>query len=214
MPLIRENSMDGVGSRVLELYGRPIADESTARELHQISERHYGHAGKRFIEYLAEAILSEEDKLEELYREMKKRLREAYGRQHAGEPGLHFDNIAVLSMGDFLSSMSVFTVDWIGANTDHFRPALYRGVTRYGALASGYVNIIQSVFRKALEGAGFSYAKSVRGFISRGWFDSFTDADGKRRSQYQCKIDGVNMRVFRCRLDVEPDDDSDDDFLN
>ena len=76
------------------------------------------------------------------------------------------------------------------------------------------MNIIQSVFRKALEEAGFSYAKSVRGFISRGWFDSFTDADGKRRSQYQCKIDGVNMRVFRCRLDVEPDDDSDDDFLN
>ena len=159
MPLIRENSMDGVGSRVLELYGRPIADESTARELHQISERHYGHAGKRFIEYLAEAILSEEDKLEELYREMQKRLREAYGRQHAGEPGVHFDNIAVLCLGDCLSSMSVFglnnaeawvqavnlgvellennaqlqpedsiqrawdfTVDWIGANTDHFGP--------------------------------------------------------------------------------------------
>ena len=251
MPLIRENSMDGVGSRVLELYGRPIADEGTARELHQISERHYGHAGKRFIEYLVEEVLSEEDKLEELYREMQKRLREAYGGQHVGEPGVHFDNISVLCLGDCLSSMSVFglneaeawaqavnlgvellennaqlqpedsiqrawdfTVDWIGANTDHFRPALYRGVTRYGAIASGYVNIIQSVFRRALEEAGFSYAKSVRGFVSRGWFDSFTDADGKRRSQYQCKIDGVNMRVFRCRLDVKSDDDSDDDFLN
>lgn len=54
MPLIRENSMDGVGSRVLELYGRPIADETTARELHQVSERNYGHAGKRYIEYLTE----------------------------------------------------------------------------------------------------------------------------------------------------------------
>ena len=100
--------MDGVGSRVLELYGRPIADEAAARELHQISERHYGHAGKRYIEYLTEEILSEEDKLEELYREMQKRLREAYGGQHVGEPGVHFDNISVLCLGDCLSSMSVF----------------------------------------------------------------------------------------------------------
>lgn len=251
MPLIRENSMDGVGSRVLELYGRPIANEAAARELHQISERHYGHAGKWYIEYLTAEILSEEGKLEELYRKMQKRLREAYDRQHAGEAGVHFDNITVLCLGDCLSSMSVFgfndedawaqaanlgvellennmqlqpedsiqrawdfTVDWIGANTDHFRPALYRGVTRYGSIASGYVNIIQSVFRKVLEEAGFSYAKSVRGFVSRGWFDSHTDADGKKRSQYQCKIDGVNMRVFRCRLNVGPDDDCEDDFLN
>lgn len=49
MPLIRENSMDGVGSRVLELYGRPIADETTARELHQVSERNYGQLQERGI---------------------------------------------------------------------------------------------------------------------------------------------------------------------
>ena len=251
MPLIRENSMDGVGSRVLELYGRPIADEAAARELHQISERHYGHAGKRYIEYLVEEILSEEDKLEELYREMQKRLREAYGGQHVGEPGVHFDNISVLCLGDCLSSMSVFglneaeawaqavkmgvellennaqllpedsiqrawdfTVDWIGANRNHFCVSIYGGVMCYGSIAPGHVNIIQSVYRKALEEAGFSYAKSVRGFVSRGWFDSFMDADGKRRSQYQCKIDGVNMRVFRCKLKVGLDDDCEEDFLN
>ena len=40
-----------------------------------------------------------------------------------------------------------------------------------------------------------------------------TDADGKNRSQYQCKINGVNMRVFRCRLKVVADDSSEDDFL-
>ena len=251
MPLIRESSMDGVGSRVLELYGRPIANEAAARELHQISERHYGHAGKRYIEYLVEEILSEEDKLEELYREMQKRLREAYGGQHVGEPGVHFDNISVLCLGDCLSSIAVFslpekdawiqavnlgmellennaqllpedsiqrawdfTVDWIGANRSHFTSPIYGSVMRYGSIAPGHVNIIQSVYRKALEEAGFSYAKSVRGFVSRGWFDSFMDADGKRRSQYQCKIDGVNMRVFRCKLKVGPDDGCEEDFLN
>ena len=85
---------------------------------------------------------------------------------------------------------------------------------RYGSIALRHVNIIQSVYRRALEEAGFSYAKSIRGFVSRGWFDSFIDADGKRRSQYQCKIDGINMRVFRCKLKVDPDDGCEDAFLN
>ena len=75
------------------------------------------------------------------------------------------------------------------------------------------MNLIPSTFRKALEDAGFNYAKSVRGFVSRGWFDSFIDTEGKKRSQYQCKIDGVNMRVFRCKMKVGPDDSSEDDFL-
>ena len=250
MPLIRENSMDGVGSRVLELYGRPITEESTARELHQVSERNYGHAGKRYIEYLTVEILSEEDKLENLYRKMQSRLREEHQKNRSDEPGVHFDNIAVLCLGDYLSSVSVFalseeeawaqavrlgtellennaqlqpedsiqrawdfTVDWIGSNREHFRGHMNANVTRYGSFSAEHVNIIQSVYRKALEDAGFSYAKSVKGFVSRGWFDSFIDADGKNRSQYQCKINGVNMRVFRCRLKVGADDSSEDDFL-
>ena len=251
MPLIRESCMDGVGSRVLELYGRPIADEAKARELHQVSERHYGHAGRRYILYLAEEVLSEDGKLESLYRDMQERLRTEYGKEHEGEPGVHFDNITVLCLGDYLSSLSVFaltseeawaqaaklgvellennaqlqpedsiqrawdfTVDWIGSNRDHFRSAVYgRGVTRYGSIADEYVNLIPSTFRKALEDTGFNYAKSVRGFVGRGWFDSFIDTEGKNRSQYQCKIDGVNMRVFRCKLKVGLDDSSEDDFL-
>ena len=105
-------------------------------------------------------------------------------------------------------------LDWIGSNKDHFRSTIYRGIPRYGSISTGYVNLIQSVYRKALEDAGFSYAKSIKGFASRGLFDSFTDADGKKRSQYQCKIDGVNMRAFRCRLEVAADDACNEDFLN
>ena len=124
------------------------------------------------------------------------------------------ENNAQLLPEDSIQRAWDFTVDWIGANRNHFCVSIYGGVMRYGSIAPGHVNIIQSVYRKALEEAGFSYAKSVRGFVSRGWFDSFMDADGKRRSQYQCKIDGVNMRVFRCKLKVGPDDGCEEDFLN
>ena len=181
---------------------------------------------------------------------MQNSLREEYQKNHADELGIHFDNIAVLCLGDYLSGVSVFdlpeeeawvqavrlgtellennaqlqpedsiqrawdfTVDWIGSNREHFRSYINSGLTRYGSFAAEHVNIIQSVYRKALEDAGFSYAKSVKGFVSRGWFDSFIDADGKNRSQYQCKINGVNMRVFRCKLKVGADDSSEDDFL-
>ena len=181
---------------------------------------------------------------------MQIRLCEEYQKNHEEEPGVHFDNIAVLCLGDYLASLSVFsltedsaweqaiklgmellnnnaqlqpedsiqrawdfTVDWIGSNREHFRSYINSGLTRYGSFAAEHVNIIQSVYRKALEDAGFSYAKSVKGFVSRGWFDSFIDADGKNRSQYQCKINGVNMRVFHCRLKVGADDSSEDDFL-
>ena len=124
------------------------------------------------------------------------------------------ENNAQLQPEDSIQRAWDFTVDWIGANRDHFRSAVYlHGMVRYGSLAAEHVNIIPSIFRKALEDAGFSYAKSVKGFVSRGWFDSFIDTDGKNRSQYQCKIDGVNMRVFRCKLKVGADDSSEDDFL-
>ena len=124
------------------------------------------------------------------------------------------ENNAQLQPEDSIQRAWDFTVDWIGSNRDHFRSAVYgRGVTRYGSITDEYVNLIPSTFRKALEDAGFNYAKAVRGFVSRGWFDSFIDTEGKKRSQYQCKIDGVNMRAFRCKLKVGPDDSSEDDFL-
>lgn len=41
-PLSAENAMDGVDSRVLELYGPPTADAEQGRIIHQISESNYG----------------------------------------------------------------------------------------------------------------------------------------------------------------------------
>ena len=48
-PLAPENAMDGVNSRVLELYGPPVASPDIGRKVHQISECNYGFAGRRYI---------------------------------------------------------------------------------------------------------------------------------------------------------------------
>lgn len=60
-PLATENSMDGVQSRVLELYGPPIEDETMGRTVHQVSEQNYGFAGRRYIEYLRTLLRKSED---------------------------------------------------------------------------------------------------------------------------------------------------------
>lgn len=245
MPLIKENSFDGVGSRVLELCGRPIETEEEARHIHQVSENHYGHAAKPYIDYLVDQILPEEGKLYDLYLQMREELEKQYKLQVKCEPGIHLDNIAVICLGDYLSSVSVFdmeeseflrqayelgqvllknnselqledsiqrawnfVVDWVASNRSRFSCLASR---RFGTVTMNKVHIIPSVLRTVLEEAGFSYTKCVRGFVSRGWFDSHVDAEGKRRNQFQCKIDGTNVRVFRCNMDIEEETDS---FLN
>lgn len=232
MPLIRENSFDGVSSRVLELCGRPIESEETAQEIHQVSETHYGHAAKPFINYL----INLDGNLRDLYSSIRDGLKERYVIQAHADPGVHLDNIAVICLGDYLSGVSVFDmdqaeslrqtydlgvellknnaelqpedsiqrawnflVDWITANRDYFDDHMSQ---RFGAISGDKVLILPSKLREALEQAGFSYTKCIRGFVSRGWFDSHTDTDGKKRNQFQRRINGINARVFQCNLKV------------
>jgi hypothetical protein len=75
------------------------------------------------------------------------------------------------------------------------------------------VYIICNVFRQALEDAGFSYTKSIKGFRDRGYIRTIVDADGNERSQHQKKIQGVNVRAILAKISVQQTDDPEDDFL-
>lgn len=48
-PLSNSRSQDGVRSRVLELYGKPINDEKIASNMYSFTQNHYGTTGKVFI---------------------------------------------------------------------------------------------------------------------------------------------------------------------
>ena len=73
-PLASENSMDGVNSRVLELYGQPISDAGYGREVHRISESNYGFAGRTFIQYLIDYVVSDKKKMHEDFEGMRNTL--------------------------------------------------------------------------------------------------------------------------------------------
>ena len=110
-PLSNENSMDGVSSRVLELYGQPIHDASYGREVHRISESNYGFAGKAFIQYLIDNVATDKKKMHEDFEEMRNTLMQKFTELNKGDIGVHLDTISVLSLADWYSSVSVFDYD-------------------------------------------------------------------------------------------------------
>lgn len=120
-PLSAENAMDGVDSRVLELYGPPTADAEQGRFIHQISESNYGFAGKRYIEYLIGNILTNKETLRQNYETIREKLQTGF----EGDPGAHLDNIAVLALADCYASVSL----WGIAIEDAFAEAVSLGDT-------------------------------------------------------------------------------------
>lgn len=103
--------MDGVNSRVLELYGQPVSNPEYGREVHRISESNYGFAGRRFIQYLVNAVIADKKKMHEDFETMRDTLVQKFSNLKKGDIGVHLDTIAVLSLADWYSSISVFNVD-------------------------------------------------------------------------------------------------------
>lgn len=239
-PLGNDTTMDGISSRVLELYGAPIEDAEFGRNVHQISESNYGFAGKRYIDYIVNTIMTSKDKIRQDYENIREKLQAGFD----GDPGVHLDNIAVLALADCYSSVCLFGMTEEDAvaeavslgnkvlkNTKslekedvverawHFTQSwVASNKTRfesaispcYGKIEQNRVYVIASVLRQTLEENGFSYPKSVKGFKERGYIDTFANAEGADNIQCQKKIQGVNVRTIAMRLDVEADAE---DFL-
>lgn len=232
-PLSNENSMDGVGTRVLELYGAPISDAEFGRTVHQISESNFGFAGKHYIDNIRNEILTNKEKLRNKYDNIREKLRTGF----AGDPGAHLDNIAVLTLADYYSSVCIFGMDEETSLSDallfgntvlinakslekedvverawHFTESwIATNRSRfdstispcYGKIESKRVYLIASVLRQALEENGFNYTKSIKGFKDRGYIDTFSNSKGAENTQVQKKIQGVNVRTICALLNVE-----------
>lgn len=104
-PMTKENSNDGAMTRVLELYGKPCSSSELAHQFHLISENNYGFAGKIFIQYLIDNVIKNKTQatkhFEKIRSEIKRKCPENYDYSH-------LDNIAIVCLGDYYSSISVF----------------------------------------------------------------------------------------------------------
>lgn len=104
-PMSKESSNDGVITRVLELYGKPVDSTDTAHNLHLISENNYGFAGKVFIEYLIDTVLKTKGKAQKDFENLRKSIIKKCSDNFDNS---HLDNVAVVCLGDYYSSVSVF----------------------------------------------------------------------------------------------------------
>ena len=228
MPISRDSSMDGINTRLLEIYGRPVVDEAMAEEMHRVCEQHYGFAAEPYIRFLA----ARREKIREDFEWMRGMI-DVLDR----DGGAGRDNIAVLALADVYASVSVFGMEegeawaealemagalmdargqedhtdavdrawafvsgWVAGNKDRFTNLSH--AERYGTIEKGAVWVICTTLNRALEEAGFSYRKSIRGFAERGYLKVTEDSEGKKRSQAQKKVDGVNARVYILNIDV------------
>ena len=101
----KESSNDGVLTRVLEIYGKPVDDVNVAHTLHLVSENHYGFAGKIFIQYLINDVLKIKGKAHRDFDNLRKDV-----EKHQAEncDNTHLDNVAIVCLGDYYSNISVF----------------------------------------------------------------------------------------------------------
>lgn len=111
MPVVRENAMDGVSTRTLEIYGKPVNETEFAREIHQTSECNYGFAGEQYIRYLIAKVLPDKGRLHKEFVLMRNELKAKFTDLGIGDVGAHLDNVAVICLGDYYASLSVFSVE-------------------------------------------------------------------------------------------------------
>ncbi len=104
-PMSKESSNDGVLTRVLELYGKPVDNVDVAHRLHLVSENNYGFAGKIYIKYLINDVLRIKGKIRKDFNELRKSIEK---NQAENSDNTHLDNVAIVCLGDYYSSISVW----------------------------------------------------------------------------------------------------------
>lgn len=99
-PIIVSNSQGGINTRVLEIYGSPFNDETSARNMHDLSQKDYGHAGATFLKHFLEG--KKHSELRTLYVDLLK----VYEKEI--NIGTHIQNVALVAACDVLVSEIVF----------------------------------------------------------------------------------------------------------
>lgn len=104
-PMTKESSNDGVLTRALELYGKPVDNVDIAHRLHLVSENNYGFAGRIFLKYLIDTVLRVKGKVSRDFNNIRSEIDK---HQSESYDNTHLDNVAIVCLGDYYSGISVF----------------------------------------------------------------------------------------------------------
>jgi len=229
-PLLSDDSHDGMNTRVMELHGVPVDDKGFASELHNVSEKNYGFAGRRFIERLCKEMKHDKDMVQSDF----DRIREAI--KDKVSTATHLDNVSVIALGDYYSDMWI----WNTNESQAFDNAVNTAVTilennvslekediisrawqyitdwcvandkafgddapvRYGFKEeAGQYYVLKFALDDALKRKNYPIEKCMTGFFERGYMQ----IHGARR-QVQKRHNGTLNRYYL--IEVQSDDES------
>jgi len=106
-PLSKENSIQGVKTRLLELNVYPVINnDQFAKYLYAIAEDHHGHAGPLFIERLIKEAHNNYQEINNARQALITVLRQQFPEHFS----VHIDNVALVAITDYLASMWLFDV--------------------------------------------------------------------------------------------------------
>ena len=219
-PLLSDDSHDGMNTRVMEIHGVPVDDKGFASELHNVSEKNYGFAGRKFVERLCNEMNLRKDMVQHDFERIKTAIKDKISS------ATHLDNAAIIALGDYYSDMWIWENDEINAFSDAVKTAAlmlennaslekediisraWQYVTdwcvindkafgddanqRFGIKegASRYY-VSKAPLYDALKKPGYPVEKCMTGFFERGYMQAF----GKRR-QIQKRHNGILNRYY------------------
>lgn len=191
-PLVRDSTMSGVSTRMLELFGRPFDREADAAEIHRTVALNCGWAGPAYVSWVREHI----DAIQELYGIVLQQASVALGAKNGNYAAI----VALLACADYAASVSLwrddsetaakncsdmirkiaediinntpedvnvrarrYVSDWYNINQRCFDKDGSRG-DQYGWEDNDYIYVFPSALRSALETAGFSARKTLKAF--------------------------------------------------
>lgn len=205
-PLSTDTSQTGVSTRVLEIYGGPFEDESSAGLMHQLSALNYGWAGPAFVERL---LQMEESKIVDAFEEMRRYIQD----NSDGKNGSHIAGIATVALADAMidswffggqwreswdkarqmastimqtqvenNSTDVnenalqFVIDWVLSNKGQFGTKVIGTCLGFTSDTGNTAYIFPSMLNQALTKAGYSPRKTMKYLAEQGLIGSETDS--------------------------------------
>ncbi len=142
--LSASNTMTGVSTRALELYGGPFPDRETASEMYTHTNRHHGYAGVDFVRRLAEMDRAQ---LTARYERMRQEIQSTA----SGQSLSYVMSVSVVALADYLASVWV----WGMADREAWDAAASMGMEILGMLQveqdadvneSAYQHILDWIF--------------------------------------------------------------------
>jgi len=234
-PLISDNSLGGLKTRVLEVYGKPFNTENEAKKIHQLCAETYGHAG---IMFLKEIISMENNEnIKAIYQDIESNFSSIFEKNS----GPHVSAVSLVSTADYFVSQWIFGIDEVNA----MRQGLEMGMGILKKLDTtdsmdlvnkawdfikgwlvansskfkqdcippryGYIDgldrfcVIPSYLEKAFTEAGYSYRKTLMDFAERDYIETVTEG-GKRRYSLVRRMPGSTTANRVVVLNVNKDE--------